>query len=78
MPLRGELIVEGDSINMRATYPADDPIPGMYIRAVEAFNKSIIENTEPPSSGYDGIEMVRVVDAILASGRTGRAVRIKR
>jgi 1,5-anhydro-D-fructose reductase (1,5-anhydro-D-mannitol-forming) len=78
MPLRGELIIEGDSLNLRATYPAEDPIPGMYIRAVEAFNKSIIDNTEPLSSGNDGLEMVRVVDAILESGRSGKAVKMKR
>ena len=78
MPLRGELIIEGESIDLRATYPAEDPVPGMYIRAVEAFNKSVLDNTEPLSSGYDGLEMVRVVDAILESGRSGRAVKIKK
>jgi len=78
MPLRGELIIEGDAVSLRETFPAEDPISGLYIRAVEAFNKCILENTAPPSSGYDGLEMVRVVDAILESSRTGKAVKIKR
>ncbi len=78
MPLRGELIIEGDTVNLHETFPADDPIPGLYIRAVEAFNKSITDNTAPPASGDDGLEMVRVVAAIQESSRTGRAVRIKR
>jgi len=78
MPLRGELIIEGDAVNLHETFPTEDPIPGLYIRAVEAFNKSITENTTPPASGCDGLEMVRVVDAILESSRTGRAVKVKR
>jgi 1,5-anhydro-D-fructose reductase (1,5-anhydro-D-mannitol-forming) len=78
MPLRGELLVDGESLNLRESYPAEDPIPGLYIRAVEAFNKCILENTDPPASGYDGLEMVRVVDAILESSRKGKAVRIIR
>ncbi|MFH1638931.1 MAG: Gfo/Idh/MocA family oxidoreductase [Chloroflexota bacterium] len=78
MPLRGELIVEGDTVNMRKTFPDADPLPVLYIKAVEAFNKCIAEDTTPPSSGYDGLEMVRVVDAILESSRKGKAVKMVR
>jgi predicted dehydrogenase len=78
MPLRGELIIEGDAVNLHETFPTEDPIPGLYIKAVEAFNKSIVDNTPPPASGYDGLEMVRVVAAIQESSRTGRAVKVKR
>ncbi len=77
MPLRGELLIEGDSVNLRMVFPAEDPIPVLYIKAVEAFNKSILENTTPPSSGEDGLEMVRVVDAIQESSRKGRAVKVR-
>jgi 1,5-anhydro-D-fructose reductase (1,5-anhydro-D-mannitol-forming) len=77
MPLRGELIIEGDALNRRESYPAADPIPGLYIKAVEAFNKCIINDTPPPASGEDGLTMIRVVDAVLASSRTGKAVTLE-
>ncbi len=77
MPLRGELLVEGDSINMRVTFPTNDPIPGNYIRVVEAFNKCIEENTELDISGFNGLQMVRITNAILESSRKGRTVKIE-
>lgn len=77
MPLRGELLVEGDSINMRASFPTNDPVPDNYIRVVEAFNKCIEENTEPDISGYNGLQMVKITNAILKSSREGKSVKIE-
>ncbi|MFH1031792.1 MAG: Gfo/Idh/MocA family oxidoreductase [Chloroflexota bacterium] len=77
MPLRGELLIEGDSINMKASFPTNDPIPGNYIRVVEAFNKCIKENTEPDISGYNGLQMVRITNAILESSREGKSIKIE-
>ncbi|MDA8124701.1 MAG: Gfo/Idh/MocA family oxidoreductase [Deltaproteobacteria bacterium] len=78
MPLRGELIVEGEEMNRRETYPTDNPGIGLYVKAVGAFNQCIRNNTAPLSSGYDGLEMVRIVAAIQESSRTGKAVKISR
>ena len=76
--LLGELLVEGDSFNMRMTFPCDDPIPALYTRLLEAFNRCIEEDTKPEVSGHDGLEMVRVVNAILESSRQGKAIKITR
>jgi 1,5-anhydro-D-fructose reductase (1,5-anhydro-D-mannitol-forming) len=76
--LRGELIVEGDTLHTRTPFPGEDPLTDLYVRAVESFNQSIRDDSTPLSSGYDGIEMVRVVAAIQQSSRTGQAVKIVR
>ncbi len=76
MPLRGELVVEGDSIDIRMAFPTDDFIPGNYIRVVEAFNNCVVENTELSNSGYNGLQMVRITNAILESSREGKAIKI--
>ena len=70
-----ELLVEGDSINERASYPSPDS-PRRYTVVIEHLNKCIAEDTEPISSGRDGLEMVRITDAILESSRTRKAVKI--
>ena len=76
MPLRGELVVEGDSIDMRMAFPTDDVIPGNYIRVVEAFSNCVVENTEVNISGYNGLQMLRIQNAILESSREGKAIKI--
>jgi len=76
MPLRGELLVDGDSISMKMGFPTDDPIPGNYIRLVEAFNRCIEEDTEPGISGYLGLQMVRIANAIIESNSQGKAIKI--
>ncbi|MFC1978199.1 Gfo/Idh/MocA family protein [Chloroflexota bacterium] len=76
MPLQGELLVEGDVIDLRVAPPASDPVSGNYIRVVEAFNNCIEENKESDISGYNGLQMVRISNAILESSRRGKAVRI--
>ncbi|MFC1943698.1 Gfo/Idh/MocA family protein [Chloroflexota bacterium] len=76
MPLQGELLVEGDVINLRMAFPTNDLTPGNYIRVVEAFNNCIEENTELDISGYNGLQMVRISNAILESSHQGKAVRI--
>ncbi|MFC2021613.1 Gfo/Idh/MocA family protein [Chloroflexota bacterium] len=76
MPLQGELFVEGDSINLRMAFPTDDIVSGCYIQVVEAFNRSIEENTELSNSGYNGLQMVKIANALLESSRLGKAVKI--
>ncbi len=77
MWLRGDLVVEGDAFNMRMTFPSNDS-PELYIRVVEDFNRCILENTKPMISGENGLQMVRITNAVLESSRQGRAVRIER
>ncbi|MBM4433193.1 MAG: Gfo/Idh/MocA family oxidoreductase [Chloroflexi bacterium] len=76
--LEGRLLLEGNSLPAEMTFPTDNPATALYTSAVEAFNKCIEENTEPVSSGYDGLEMVRIANAILESGHQGEAIKIMR
>jgi len=76
MPLRGELLVEGDSLNVRMTFPTDDPVPANYVYLVEAFNKCIEDNTESEVSGYLGLQMVKITNSILESSHQGRAIKV--
>jgi 1,5-anhydro-D-fructose reductase (1,5-anhydro-D-mannitol-forming) len=77
MPLQGELLVEGESINVRMDFPTPDPIPANFIYVIEAFNRSIKENTETDISGFNGLQMVRIASAILESSRGGKAVQVQ-
>ena len=74
----GELLVDGDSVNLRMAFPTDSPLPFRMIRAIEAFNRWIEDNTEPYISGSNGLQMVKIANAILESSRHGKAVTIKR
>jgi 1,5-anhydro-D-fructose reductase (1,5-anhydro-D-mannitol-forming) len=74
----GELFVEGDNLNVHMTFPVDDPVTGCYRKLVEAFNKTIAENREPDIPGQNGLQMVRIVHAVLESSRLGKAVRLKK
>ena len=78
MPLQGELFVEGDLINTRMTFPTEDVLQGNYISVVEAFSKCIEEDTEPDVPGSNGLQMVRITNAILESSRLGKAIKIPR
>jgi len=88
MPLKGKLQVDGDTFNLDMEYPSQkmdawgrlnpvyEPITGNYVRQIEAFNKCIEDNTEPSASGVDGMQMVRVINAIRESAKSGKAVRL--
>ena len=78
MPLQGELLVEGDFINLKMAFPTKEPLLGNYIRVVEAFNRCIEENTESDITGYNGLQMVRIANAILESSRRGKAVKLQK
>ena len=77
MQLQGELLVEGDSINIKMSFPVEDPITGNYVRVVEAFNKCIEENNEPDISGANGLQMTKITNAILQSSREGKSVKLR-
>ncbi|MFC1983430.1 Gfo/Idh/MocA family protein [Chloroflexota bacterium] len=70
-----ELLVEGDSINEQASYHSPDS-PQRYTPVIEHLNECITEDTEPIISGRDGLEMVKLTNAILESSRTRKEVKI--
>jgi predicted dehydrogenase len=73
----GEIIVESDSFNMKTVFPHDNPLQIKMVRVVEDFNKSVQENSEPLLSGYNGLQMVKITNAILESSRKGKVIEIK-
>ena len=76
MWLRGELWVESDTFGSRTTFPEKD-FPEIYLRVVEDFNRCILEDSKPEISGENGLQMVRIANAVLESSRQGRAIRVE-
>lgn len=76
MSAEGELIIEGDSLDNCMSFPTDNPSFATYVSLMEAFNRCIQENTEPDITGYDGLQMCRIANAVLESSRLGKAIEI--
>jgi predicted dehydrogenase len=78
MQLQGELIVEGNAINTKMGFPVTETSGSdLYVRVVEDFNKCILEKSETEISGHNGLQMIRIANAVLESSRKGKAVRLK-
>jgi predicted dehydrogenase len=73
--LRGALEVVSNTVNTTVAYPQDQL--ALYTRQVEAFNHAIQHDEEPIASGRDGLHVVQVTMAMIASASTGRTVKIK-
>jgi 1,5-anhydro-D-fructose reductase (1,5-anhydro-D-mannitol-forming) len=73
--LRGALEVVSDTVNTTVAYPQDQL--ALYTRQVEAFNHTIQHDEEPSASGRDGLHVVHVTMAMIASASTGRTVKIE-
>jgi 1,5-anhydro-D-fructose reductase (1,5-anhydro-D-mannitol-forming) len=52
--------------------------PDAYGRLVRAFSLAVRSSREPNPSADDAVEAVRIVEAVLTSGATGRAVHLRR
>lgn len=48
----------------------------MYKNEFEAFSHAIINNTEPPCSGLDGLHSQKILEAIYKSAKTGKKVEV--
>lgn len=64
-------IVTAES-STQTSYNAKDP----YQEEIEAFGRALLTGAEPSASGLDGLEVVRITEAILESARTGRTVKL--
>jgi len=75
--LKGKFLAEGDSINIKKDFPYNSI--GLYVRVIEDFNKCIKENTQPDlgMSGYNGLQMVKITNAILKSSKENRTIKIE-
>jgi len=72
----GELIVEGESVNAKMDFPTDNLLTYRMVRVIGAFNRWIEDDVEPSISGSNGLQMVKIGNAILESSRQGKAVKI--
>ncbi|MBI2832747.1 MAG: Gfo/Idh/MocA family oxidoreductase [Chloroflexi bacterium] len=75
MPLQGKLLVLSDASTSGMEVATSEI--GNFIAEIEAFNRCIEEDREPNASGADGLEMVRLTNAILESSKQGKAVRLR-
>jgi predicted dehydrogenase len=78
IPLKGEFWVEGDNLNMKTPFTYENSPHGLYRNMIESFTKCVLENREPPATGYDGLENVRIANALLDSARSGKKIKIIR
>ena len=74
-PFPGDLEVVSDTVNTTVRYSLAD-VP-LYVREVEAFNRAIRENQEPPASGLDGLRVVQVTVAMIESATKGKTVKLE-
>lgn len=72
----GELLIDGDSFNLRSAFPTNNPLLFRMTRVIEAFNRWIEDGSDTYISGSNGLQMVKIANAILESSRTGKAVKI--
>ncbi len=70
--LRELVTVDGESI--RRTFPEHD----QFAPEIVYFSRCILENTVPVPSGYEGLEDVRILLAMIQSAQTGARVSLPR
>ena len=76
IPLQGKLEVVSETVNSVEEWETD-PL-GTTREQVEAFNRAVRQDTEPYSSGVDGLRVVEVTVAVIESATTGRTVQVQR
>jgi 1,5-anhydro-D-fructose reductase (1,5-anhydro-D-mannitol-forming) len=72
---QGTLEIVSETVNKTAVYP-HDPWAN-YTSELADFHQAITEDREPSATGLDGLRMVQVTLAMIASARGGRMVKIE-
>ncbi len=70
-----EVVVSGAGRQERLPYPHDNPITHTT-RLIDAFGRSLTHGEQTHMSAQNGLQMIRIASAMLASSRHGRAVRV--
>lgn len=70
--LKGSCEITDGSGVRATTYPAGD----QFVLQVEAFNRAVTENGQPPATGWDGYKAQELCLAVFESARTGRSVQL--
>ena len=72
---QGKLEVASETVNTTEEY-TPDPL-GLATAQVEAFNRAVLRDEEPSSSGLDGLRVVEVTVAMIEAATTGRTVKVE-
>jgi 1,5-anhydro-D-fructose reductase (1,5-anhydro-D-mannitol-forming) len=72
---QGELEVVSETVNTTTEFPPD--LLANYIAELEDFQRAITEDQDPAATGLDGLRVVQVTLAMIASARQGRSVKIE-
>jgi len=68
--------VEGNVAGMTVQCPADDTAQLRTARLIEDFNRHILQGTATAISAQNGLQMVRIANAMLESSRHGKTVKL--
>lgn len=71
-----EAFVEGGADGLAVSCPADDTAQSRTARLIEDFNSHILHGTDTPVSAQNGLQMVRIANAMLESSRRGKTIRL--
>lgn len=71
----GEMILQNDSCQNKINYPVITQNNKMC-RLVEEFNKHIIKNTKFDTNGYNGLQMIKIANAISESAQKGKRIKL--
>jgi predicted dehydrogenase len=71
-----EVLLEGGAAGLRVRCPPEYSAQERTARLIEEFNGSILKNTDTVIPASNGLQMVRIANAMLESSRTGRAIRL--
>jgi 1,5-anhydro-D-fructose reductase (1,5-anhydro-D-mannitol-forming) len=72
---RQKLDIEGEGIGMNLDFSSSNS-PQRFAAMIDDFGRCIRENREPTISGRNGLQMVKIANAVLASSQHGKAVRL--
>jgi predicted dehydrogenase len=72
---QGKLEVVSDTVNTSAEFSHD--LLANYVGQLQDFHGAIVEHRQPAATGLDGLRVVQVTLAMIASAREGRTVKIE-
>lgn len=70
-----EVVIDSDAPQVRVPFADDTPIT-RTTRLIDDFNRSITQGGETVMSAQNGLQMIRIADAMQASSKHGRAVKV--
>lgn len=72
--LQGELQVSSETVNTSVVYEPD--FVYLVTKNIEDFQRAIAEDRDPAASGAHGLKLVQLTEAMVASAKTGRTIKL--